>query len=74
MRRKRSQPPGISVFATMRDSDSRNRGAAEELRAKGIEVVELDVTKDVSVDAAFKNAVQKTDGKLDVLINNAGLF
>ena len=36
---------GHQVFATMRDSNGRNRGAADDLRAKGIEVLDLDVTK-----------------------------
>src|SRR5579871_1910927 len=65
---------GHHVFATMRAADSGNRGAADELRAKGIDVVELDVTRDASVDAAFSALYQKTGGKLDVLINNAGAF
>lgn len=65
---------GHHVFATMRAANSGNRGAADELRAKGIDVVELDVTRDDSVDAAFSAVYQKTGGKLDVLINNAGYF
>jgi short-subunit dehydrogenase len=64
---------GHHVFATMRDVSGRSRAEAAELRSKGIEVLELDVTKDGSVDGAF-NALHKADAKLDVLINNAGLF
>ena len=45
---------GHQVFATMRDLNDRNLGAAEELNFKGIEVLELDVTKDTSVSDAFK--------------------
>jgi NAD(P)-dependent dehydrogenase (short-subunit alcohol dehydrogenase family) len=65
---------GHRVFATMRDLDGRNRAAAEELRSEGIEVLEADVTNNASVDAAFKALFSKTNGELDVLINNAGLF
>ena len=65
---------GHRVFATMRGTAGRNIAAAEELRAKGIDVLELDVTSDASVDAAFAGLYRKTGGKLDVLINNAGLF
>jgi NADP-dependent 3-hydroxy acid dehydrogenase YdfG len=65
---------GHRVFATMREINGRSRAAAEELRANGIEVLELDVTNDASVDAAFLSLYKKTGSKLDVLINNAGLF
>jgi hypothetical protein len=61
------------VFATMRDIDGRHHHAATELQAKGIETLELDVTSTASVDAAFKALFDRTDGKLDVLINNAGI-
>jgi NAD(P)-dependent dehydrogenase (short-subunit alcohol dehydrogenase family) len=61
------------VFATMRDMDGRNREVAKELRAKGIETLELDVTNNGSVDAAVKTLFGKTGGKLDVLVNNAGI-
>ncbi|MEI5997902.1 SDR family oxidoreductase [Paraburkholderia bengalensis] len=64
---------GHRVFATMRDINDRHREAAQELQAKGIETLELDVTSDASVDAAFKALFAKTGGKLDVLINNAGI-
>ena len=58
----------------MRDLNGRNRGVAEELSFKGIEVLELDVTDDTSIDMRSPTLYKKTDGKLDVLINNAGLF
>ena len=48
---------GHTVFAGMRDIGSRNKAAASQLRAKGVEVVELDVTKDTSVNAAVSWAV-----------------
>src|ERR1700761_5579804 len=65
---------GHQVFATMRGADGRNKSAAEELRSKGIAVMELDVTDAASVDAGFSEVNKKTNGKLDVVINNAGLF
>jgi NAD(P)-dependent dehydrogenase (short-subunit alcohol dehydrogenase family) len=65
---------GHRVFGTMRDSAGRNRDAAAELRAKGIDVVEMDVTQDASVDAGFSSVLDKTGGRLDVLVNNAGLM
>lgn len=65
---------GHRVFATMRDINGRSHGAAEELRSKGIQVLELDVTSNASVDAAFEELDKHIDRKLDVLINNAGLF
>lgn len=64
---------GHHVFATMRDMGRRHRDTAKELQSKGIETLELDVTNDTSVDAAFKRLAEKTGGKLDVLINNAGM-
>jgi NADP-dependent 3-hydroxy acid dehydrogenase YdfG len=65
---------GHRIFATMRDLNGHNRAAAEELRTRGIEVLELDVTNDASVGAAFKTLYSKTGNELDVLINNAGMF
>jgi NAD(P)-dependent dehydrogenase (short-subunit alcohol dehydrogenase family) len=58
----------------MRGVTGRNRAAAEELRARNIAVLELDVSNDASVDAAFKELRARIGDKLDVLINNAGLF
>jgi NAD(P)-dependent dehydrogenase (short-subunit alcohol dehydrogenase family) len=65
---------GHDVFATMRTLNGRSLKSAEELRSKGIEVLELDVTRDASVDAAFKELYKKTGGTLDVVVNNAGVF
>ncbi len=64
---------GHRVFATMRDVNGRHREAALALNAKGIETLELDVTDQASVDAAFTALLAKTGGTLDVLINNAGI-
>ncbi len=65
---------GHRVIATMRDVPGRSRVAADELRSGGIDVIELDVTQNDSVAAAFQKVSELTNEKLDVLINNAGLF
>lgn len=58
---------GYSVVATARNVDS-----LKELRSFGIQCEQLDVTVQESVEAAVKN-VLATQGRIDVLINNAGL-
>jgi NADP-dependent 3-hydroxy acid dehydrogenase YdfG len=63
---------GHRVFASMRDIAGRNQGAAAALRGKGVNVVELDVTDDASVERAVA-AVLADGGRIDVLVNNAGL-
>jgi NADP-dependent 3-hydroxy acid dehydrogenase YdfG len=63
---------GHTLFAGVRDIADRNRDVANELRAKGVEPIELDVTNDASVDAATATVLSKSGGKLDVVINNAG--
>ena len=63
---------GHRVFATMRDIAGRNREHADALRGKKINVVELDVTDDGSVDRAIAS-VLKEAGRIDVLVNNAGI-
>jgi len=63
---------GNYVFASMRDIAGRNKEHADALRAKNIEVVELDVTDDASVTEAVAY-VLKHAGRIDVLINNAGM-
>jgi NAD(P)-dependent dehydrogenase (short-subunit alcohol dehydrogenase family) len=63
---------GHTVFASMRDIDGRNRPHARTLRAEGLTVVELDVADDTSVESAVGAVLAKT-GRIDVLINNAGI-
>ena len=69
---------GHTVFATMRNVNGKNENTARSLRDwakdKGfdVEVVELDVTNQASVDAAVKGILDS--GKhIDVVINNAGI-
>jgi NAD(P)-dependent dehydrogenase (short-subunit alcohol dehydrogenase family) len=64
---------GHQVFATMRGMDGRQKEVANDLQSRGIQTFELDVTSNTSVDAALKAIYHKTGGKLDVLVNNAGL-
>ncbi|NMM50069.1 SDR family oxidoreductase [Marinigracilibium pacificum] len=61
---------GHHVYATMRNVAGKNSAPANELTdySDNIEVVEIDVTNDASVNKGIKKIDQ-----LDVLINNAGL-
>jgi NAD(P)-dependent dehydrogenase (short-subunit alcohol dehydrogenase family) len=61
---------GWRVFGTMRNVATTNAAAAAALRAAGVEVVELDVLSDASVDAAATTILGA--GTPDVLVNNAG--
>jgi NAD(P)-dependent dehydrogenase (short-subunit alcohol dehydrogenase family) len=70
---------GHTVFATMREPETRNAPAVAALRdaaqsSKGtLHVLELDVTDERSVEQAVKQAVE-TAGHLDVIVNNAGIL
>jgi NAD(P)-dependent dehydrogenase (short-subunit alcohol dehydrogenase family) len=64
---------GHRVFATMREINGRHRDTAVALQAEGIATLELDVTSTASTEAAFKALSAETGGKLDVLVNNAGI-
>jgi NAD(P)-dependent dehydrogenase (short-subunit alcohol dehydrogenase family) len=63
---------GHAVFGTMRDVKGRNRAVAAELAATGVEVVEMDVTNDASVERAVARVIAHAE-TLDVVINNAGV-
>ena len=64
---------GFAVAVGARD-DARREQAVERLRAEGVDAfgVALDVTSDGSVAAAAA-AIEQTAGRLDVLVNNAGI-
>ena len=70
---------GYKVWATMRNPDGRNLTKKDEIlelstqEDLSVEVIELDVTSDDSVADAI-DLVTKTDGKVDVLVNNAGVM
>lgn len=67
---------GAKVFATMRNLP---RAEATELEALAtsdnldITVLEIDITNDAQVKAGVAAAIKAAGGKLDVLINNAGM-
>jgi len=67
---------GAKVFATMRNLP---RPEAAELTALAksdnldITVLEIDITKDAQVKSGVDAAIKAAGGKLDVLINNAGM-
>lgn len=63
---------GHQVAASMRDIHGRNKQNADEFRAMGAKVVEIDVTQDQSVQAGVEQAIQALGG-LDAVINNAGV-
>jgi NADP-dependent 3-hydroxy acid dehydrogenase YdfG len=63
---------GHTVYASMRGAEGKNREAAEALRKLGIKTVELDVSDDASVEAGVENVLAEA-GKIDVLVNNAGI-
>jgi NADP-dependent 3-hydroxy acid dehydrogenase YdfG len=56
----------------MRGMQGKNREAAEVQRRIGVKTVELDVSDDASVEAGV-NRVLTEAGKIDVLVNNAGI-
>ncbi len=70
---------GHTVYATMRDITGKNQPAADELERVAraghtrLNVIELDVTNAKSVERAIQTVIRET-GRLDVLINNAGVF
>ena len=63
----------IKVLVGARD-EARGREAAEKLQSEGFdaEFVLIDVTNEKTLEAAAKN-VEENYGKLDILINNAGI-
>jgi NADP-dependent 3-hydroxy acid dehydrogenase YdfG len=63
---------GHMVFASMREPQGRNRKHAEALHKLRVNVVELDVSNDESVETAVHAVLART-GRIDVLINNAGI-
>ena len=66
------------VIATMRDSSGKNRPAATylislaEREGYDLQVLEMDVTSDASVNRAVEQALRRF-GRIDVVINNAGI-
>ena len=64
---------GHTVIAAMRGTKGKNETVAKELAAlPGIEVAELDVTSDESVNKAVQQTLA-AHGRIDVLVNNAAV-
>jgi NAD(P)-dependent dehydrogenase (short-subunit alcohol dehydrogenase family) len=69
---------GYTVFAAMRDTAGRNAANSEGLQSLAnkerlrLEVLDMDVTEDASVNQAMEQALVRA-GSIDVVINNAGI-
>lgn len=64
---------GHHVYAAMRNTQGKNAEKAEALsQLKNVTVVELSLTDDTSITQAVDTILEK-EGKIDVLINNAGI-
>ena len=63
---------GYKVYATMRDL-TKSGALEEQILAENldIEILELDVTKTQTIEAAV-NAIIEKDAKIDILLNNGG--
>lgn len=70
---------GHTVYATMRNVNGVNAAVAKELtdwaktQQVKVIVVELDVTSTTSVNNAIADIAKQSGGRIDVLINNAGI-
>ncbi len=63
---------GHQVVGTMRSVSGKNESIARELQAKGVALVEMDVTREDSVNAGVQSAIALMGG-LDTVFNNAGI-
>ena len=64
---------GHKVFAGVRSAEGARKQIADELKAKNIEILKVDVTDQASVDKAIVQLLEKSGNKLDVVVNNAGM-
>ncbi|GLR17454.1 oxidoreductase [Portibacter lacus] len=60
------QSQGYKVYGA-----ARRLGEMQDLKEKGISIISLDLTKDESIVACVNEIIEK-EGRLDVLVNNAG--
>ncbi|MCF8262376.1 MAG: SDR family oxidoreductase [Melioribacteraceae bacterium] len=63
---------GHQVVGTMRSIQGKNESIANELKAKGVVLVEMDVTTEESVNSGVSSAIEIMRG-LDTVFNNAGV-
>jgi NAD(P)-dependent dehydrogenase (short-subunit alcohol dehydrogenase family) len=63
---------GHQVVGTMRSLKGKNEAIANELKSKGVALVEMDVTIESSVNLAVNAAIELMGG-LDTVFNNAGI-
>jgi 1-acylglycerone phosphate reductase len=59
---------GVRVFATARDLSK-----IQHLKSIGLEILQLDVTSEESIQDAVEYIRKETGGKLNYLVNNAGM-
>jgi 1-acylglycerone phosphate reductase len=59
---------GVRVFASARDLSK-----IQHLKAMGLDIVQLDVTSEESIQNAVRYIEKESGGKLDYLVNNAGM-
>lgn len=65
---------GHRVYATMRNTKGRNQERAAQLgQLQNVQVLDVEVTNPASVKSAIAQVLEQ-EGRLDVLINNAGHF
>ncbi len=65
---------GHTVYASMRNVDTKNAEKAKELSIiENIHVVEIDITNAEQVKSVVNSIIEK-EGRLDILINNAGYY
>ncbi|MCI5054845.1 MAG: SDR family oxidoreductase [Flavobacteriales bacterium] len=65
---------GYTVYAAMRNTTTKNAEKAQELSGiDNIKVVDLDVTNSEQVKSVLEGVI-RDEGRLDVLVNNAGYF
>lgn len=63
---------GHKVVGTMRALSGKNENVSVELKSNGVELVEMDVTNEQSVNLGVNSAIEKMGG-LDIVFNNAGI-
>ncbi len=63
---------GHTVAASMRNTKTKNREAAEAVKSSGAHVFDIDVTNETSVNTGVRECID-TLGSIEVLVNNAGI-